>query len=158
MKYWLLKTEPSVFSWDDLQRLPHQTTSWEGVRNYQARNLMRDEMKQGDLAFFYHSAVKQPAIMGIVQVVREAYPDPFAWDATSPYYDPKSSSASPRWVAVDVQFKLAFATPILLEDLKRMPSLEGMLLLQKGCRLSVQPVTEPQWQYICELGSPVSRV
>ncbi|MGB8699806.1 MAG: EVE domain-containing protein [Thermosynechococcaceae cyanobacterium] len=151
MPYWLMKTEPSVFSWADLQALPNQTTPWEGVRNYQARNFMRDEMKLGDRVLFYHSGVKPPAIMGIAQVVREAYPDDFAWDADSPYYDPKSSPDNPRWVRVDLQYHASFSPPITLAELKQMPDLEGMMLLQKGSRLSVQPVTSQQWAIICNL-------
>jgi predicted RNA-binding protein with PUA-like domain len=152
MKYWLLKTEPNVFSWDDLQAMPHQTTPWEGVRNYQARNFMRDEMKQGDRIFFYHSNVKPQAIMGIAKVVREAYPDPFAFDPASAYYDPKSSSDTPRWIMVDVQFESTFVPPITLGELKlHAQALSDMMLLQKGCRLSVQPVSSQQWQLICNL-------
>jgi predicted RNA-binding protein with PUA-like domain len=148
-----MKTEPSVFSWDDLQALPNQTTPWEGVRNYQARNFMRDDMKRGDRIFFYHSVVKPQAIMGIATVVREAYPDPFALDAASPYYDPKSSPENPRWVMVDLQFQSTFTPPITLEELKQTLGLAEMLLLQKGCRLSVQPVTPQQWHIICCLRS-----
>jgi predicted RNA-binding protein with PUA-like domain len=152
MKYWLMKTEPNVFSWDDLKNMPRQTTQWEGIRNYQVRNFMRDDMKVGDRAFFYHSNVKPQVIMGIAKIVREAYPDAFAFDPASPYYDPKSSPDAPRWLMVDVQFESAFAPPITLDELKlRSLELEDMMLLQKGCRLSVQPVTPNQWQFICDL-------
>jgi predicted RNA-binding protein with PUA-like domain len=152
MKYWLMKTEPNVFSWDDLQAMPQQTTPWEGVRNYQARNFMRDEMKQGDRVFFYHSNVKPQVIMGIAKVVREAYPDKFAFDPASAYYDPKSSPDIPRWMMVDVQFESSFIPPITLDELKlHAMELSDMMLLQKGCRLSVQPVTSQQWQLICNL-------
>jgi predicted RNA-binding protein with PUA-like domain len=153
MKYWLLKTEPNVFSWDDLKAMPQQKTPWEGVRNYQARNFMRDEMKLGDRLFFYHSNVKPQAIVGIATIVREAYPDSFALDPSSDYYDPKSSPDRPRWVMVDVQLESAFPSPITLDELKekQLPALEAMMLLQKGCRLSVQPVTPDQWQTICNL-------
>lgn len=154
MKYWLMKTEPNVFSWDDLQRMPQQTTPWEGVRNYQARNFMRDDMKLGDRVFFYHSNVKPQVIVGITKIVREAYPDSFAFDPVSPYYDPKSNPDAPRWMMVDVQFESAFVPPITLDELKlRSPELNDMMLLQKGCRLSVQPVTAEQWQFICNLRS-----
>lgn len=148
-----MKTEPNVFSWDDLQKMPGQTTPWEGVRNYQARNFMRDEMKIGDRIFFYHSNVKPQAIMGIATIAREAYPDSFAFDPSSPYYDPKSNPENPRWMMVDVQFESAFVPPITLDELKalRSPELEDMMLLQKGCRLSVQPVTAEQWQVVCNL-------
>jgi predicted RNA-binding protein with PUA-like domain len=153
MKYWLMKTEPSVFSWDDLQKMPGQTTPWEGVRNYQARNFMRDEMKVGDRILFYHSNVKPQAIMGIATITREAYPDSFAFDPASPYYDPKSSPEAPRWMMVDVQFESAFVPPITLDELKELQSLKlkDMMLLQKGCRLSVQPVTLEQWDTVCNL-------
>jgi predicted RNA-binding protein with PUA-like domain len=151
MKYWLMKTEPSVFSWDDLQSRPNRMTHWEGVRNYQARNFMRDQMKVGDRVFFYHSVVKPQVILGIAQVVREAYPDFFAFDATSPYFDPKSSPDKPRWMMVDIQYESAFKSPIALDELKQVAGLESMLLLQKGCRLSVQPVTPQEWEIVCNL-------
>jgi predicted RNA-binding protein with PUA-like domain len=146
-----MKTEPSVFSWDDLQSRPNQTTHWEGVRNYQARNFMRDQMKRGDRVFFYHSNTKPQVILGIAQVVREAYPDSFAFDPTSPYHDPKSSPDAPRWIMVDIQYESAFTSPIPLDELKQVKGLESMLLLQKGCRLSVQPVTPQEWQTVCNL-------
>jgi predicted RNA-binding protein with PUA-like domain len=151
MKYWLMKTEPSVFSWQDLVAAPEQTTSWEGVRNYQARNFIRDQMQVGDQVFFYHSAVKPPAIAGIAKVVRPAYPDGFALDPSHKYYDPKSSVADPIWMMVDIQAVSAFSPVITLEELKKIPDLSGMMLLQKGCRLSVQPVTEAEWQWIINL-------
>ena len=151
MKYWLMKTEPSVFSWDDLRSHSTQTTQWEGVRNYQARNFMRDDMSVGDPVFFYHSAIKQPAIMGIAQVVREAYPDSFAFDKDSPYYDAKSSPNRPRWVMVDIQYLSDLVKPITLEELKQVQALESMMLLQKGSRLSVQPVLPEDWKIICNL-------
>jgi predicted RNA-binding protein with PUA-like domain len=151
MNYWLMKTEPSVFSWDDLQKMPDQTTQWEGVRNYQARNFMRDQMKKGDRVFFYHSVEKPQAIMGIAEIVREAYPDPFAWDSTSDYFDPKSSPENPRWVMVDLRFQRSFEPPITLAELKSIPELTHMVLLQKGSRLSIQPVTAAEWERICQL-------
>jgi predicted RNA-binding protein with PUA-like domain len=151
MNYWLMKTEPSVFSWDDLRSRPNQTTHWEGVRNYQARNFMRDQMKVGDRIFFYHSVVKPQVILGIAQVVREAYPDMFAFDVASPYFDAKSSPDAPRWMMVDIQYESAFAPPITLDELKQVEALESMMLLQKGCRLSVQPVTPEEWQTVCNL-------
>jgi predicted RNA-binding protein with PUA-like domain len=151
MNYWLMKTEPSVFSWDDLQLRPNQTTHWEGVRNYQARNFMRDQMKVGDRVFFYHSNTKPQVILGIAQVVREAYPDTFAFDATSPYFDSKSSPEAPRWIMVDIQYESAFMPVITLDELKQAKGLESMMLLQKGCRLSVQPVTPQEWETVCNL-------
>lgn len=151
MKYWLIKTEPSVFSWEDLQKLPNQTSPWEGVRNYQARNFMRDDMKLGDRVFFYHSVAKPLAIMGIAQIVKEAYPDTFAFDPKSDYYDPKSSPENPRWVMVDIKFESAFTPPITLDELKQTEGLEEMMLLRKGSRLSVQPVTAQEWEIVCNI-------
>ncbi|WJI23945.1 EVE domain-containing protein [Thermosynechococcus sp. B0] len=151
---WLLKSEPSVFSWQDLQAAPQQTTCWEGVRNYQARNFIRDQMQVGDRVLFYHSNANPPAIMGIAEVVKAAYPDHFAWDADSRYFDPKSTPDNPRWFMVDIQYRRDFSPPITLPELRQTPGLEGMLLLQKGCRLSVQPVTEQEWQIILGLRSP----
>jgi predicted RNA-binding protein with PUA-like domain len=150
MKHWLMKTEPSVFSWQDLKDSPNQTTPWEGVRNCQARNFMRDQMRIGDLIFFYHGVVK-PQIMGIAKVVRAAYPDSFAFDPASPYYDPKSSLANPAWMMVDIQYVEDFNPPITLNELRKVEELEDMLLLKKGCRLSVQPVTPEAWKTIVKL-------
>jgi predicted RNA-binding protein with PUA-like domain len=151
MQYWLMKTEPSVFSWEDLKAAPEQTTHWEGVRNYQARNFMRDQMKLGDLVFFYHSVVKPQAIAGIAKVIKTAYPDHFALDAASKYFDPKSTSSNPIWVMVDIQAVEDFVPPITLDELKQVKGLADMMLLQKGCRLSVQPVTLQEWELITKL-------
>jgi predicted RNA-binding protein with PUA-like domain len=151
MNYWLMKTEPSVFSWEDLKSAPDQITGWEGVRNYQARNFMRDQMQVGDLVLFYHSVVKPQVITGIAKVVRPAYPDRFALDPASPYYDPKSSATAPTWVMVDIQYLRDFTPPITLLELKQVPDLAQMMLLQKGCRLSIQPVTETEWQIVTGL-------
>lgn len=151
MKYWLVKSEPNTYSWADLQGAPQQTTCWEGVRNYQARNFMRDQMRQGDQVFFYHSNAKPPQIMGIAQVVREAYPDSFAFDPAHRYYDPKSSPDRPTWVMVDIQRVKDLQPPIPLDELRQLPELAEMMLLQKGSRLSVQPVTPAEWQVICAL-------
>lgn len=149
-RYWLLKTEPDAYSWEDLKQAPNQTDIWDGIRNYQARNNLR-RMKKGDLAFFYHSGNKWPAIMGIVRVVREAYPDPGQFDPGSPYHDAKSSPDSPRWWAVDVQLVREFANPIQREALKKIKGLENMLLLRRGNRLSVQPVSAREWKQILEI-------
>jgi predicted RNA-binding protein with PUA-like domain len=149
MKYWLMKTEPNTYSWDDL--LKEKVTSWEGVRNYQARNFMRDDMKIGDQVFIYHSVVKPMAIMGIAEVVREAYADHFAFEQGHKYFDPKSKPENPTWVMVDVQAKHSFKNPIKLEQLKAVPGLEEMMLLQKGSRLSIQPVSKEEWDIICSL-------
>lgn len=151
MQYWLMKTEPGVFSWQNLKDNPEQTTQWEGVRNYQARNFMRDQMQLGDLVLFYHSVVKPQAIMGIAQVVRTGYPDHFAWNTESDYYDPKSSAENPIWIMVDIQYVQDFLPPITLPELKAIPDLAGMMLLQKGCRLSVQPVTPAEWEIVTRL-------
>lgn len=150
MNYWLIKTEPNTYSWDDLKNLPKQTDHWEGVRNYKARNLMRN-MKKGDRAFFYHSVVQPMSIMGVVEVVREAYPDHTQFDPENKYYDPKSPKDNPRWFMVDVQYKSDFDPPITRDQLKEIPGLEKMVLLKKGTRLSVQPVTPQEWKIIISL-------
>ena len=151
MKYWLLKSEPDVFSLEDLKNCPNQTEPWDGIRNYQARNLMRDEMKVGDQAFFYHSRQAEPAIVGTVRIVREAYPDHTSWDPTSKYFDEKSSPENPRWLMVDVQFESEFSLPITLKSLRNIPELKKMFLLRKGMRLSIQPVTEEEFELILSL-------
>ncbi len=154
MKYWLLKSDPEAYSWNDLKNAPRQTDCWDGVRNYQARNFMR-EMKAGDLVFFYHSQVKPPAIMGIAKVVKAAYPDPTQFDPSSKYYDPKSTPGNPRWDMVDIQYISDIDPPISLPELREIPGLENMVLLQKGSRLSVQPVTKAEWEIICSLRATV---
>lgn len=143
---WLFKSEPDVFSIDDLTALPTKITAWDGVRNYQARNFMQ-QMKVGDLGFFYHSNAKPPGIAGIVKVVALAHPDKTAFDETSLYYDPKSTIAQPRWWCVDVAFVKKFERLISLDEIKAIPGLEKMILLNQG-RLSVQPVTEDEWPII----------
>ena len=148
--YWLLKSEPSTFSIQDLARSPKRTTCWEGVRNYQARNFLRS-MAVGDLAFFYHSNADPPAIVGLVEVVKAAYPDHFAWRPGSRYFDENSSKQNPRWVMVDVRLKEVLRTPIALERLRGVRGLERMELLRKGSRLSVQPVRESEWKIILQL-------
>ena len=153
MRYWLLKSEPDVFSLEDLKNSPNQTEPWDGIRNYQARNLMRDEMKVGDQAFFYHSRQAEPAIVGTVKVVREAYPDHTSWDPSSKYFDEKSSPENPRWLMVDVQFESEFSRPVTLKELRSVPELKEMFLLRKGMRLSVQPVTEEEFQMILAIAN-----
>ena len=153
MKYWLMKSEPDVFSLEDLKNCPHQTEPWDGIRNYQARNLMRDEMKVGDQAFFYHSRQAEPAIVGTVKVVREAYPDHTSWDPSSKYFDEKSSPENPRWLMVDVQFENEFSRPVTLKEMRSIPELKEMFLLRKGMRLSVQPVTEAEFQLILAIAN-----
>ncbi len=152
MNYWLFKSEPDAFSIDDLYAMKGKRDHWDGIRNYQARNLMRDEMKKGDMGFFYHSSCKVPGIVGVVEVVKEAYPDHTAWDQKSSYYDPKSSEENPRWCMVDVKFRQKYDEVISLERLRTVKRLEGMVLLQKGSRLSIQPVTKAHWNVITKLG------
>lgn len=152
MRYWLMKSEPSCFSIDDLKTAPKQTTSWDGVRNYQARNFMRDDMREGDQVFFYHSNCQPPGIAGIAQVVGTAYPDFTAWDPTSEHPDPKSTIDQPRWFMVDIQLRKKFTHFIPLDALKHHPELSNMQLLRKGNRLSVLPISPDEWQFICKLG------
>lgn len=151
MNYWLLKSEPEAFSWDDLLSSPRKTTCWDGVRNYQARNYMRDEMKKGDLVFFYHSATKPQAIAGIARVVREAYPDHTQFDPASTYHDPKSSADNPRWMMVDIRAIKSLSPPITIDELKPLRELKDMGLLRRGNRLSVQPVSAKEWQIVLKL-------
>jgi len=149
MRYWLLKSEPSTFSIDDLKQ--KGSDHWDGVRNYQARNFMRDEMTPGDLALFYHSNANPPGIIGIAKVSRKGYPDHTSWDPNSPYFDPKSSPENPRWFMVDVEFVEKFPRLIPLEELKGFKELENMTLLQKGSRLSIQKVTKQEFDFITKL-------
>ncbi len=151
MKYWLLKTEPHSFNIDHLEELTHQITPWEGVRNYQARNFIRDDMAEKDLAFFYHSSCQDPGIVGIVKIVSKAYPDDTAFDSNSQYFDAKSNRNNPRWYRVDVQLIKKFKYPISLKQLRGTSSLRDFVLLRKGNRLSVLPVTKEQWEIICQL-------
>lgn len=150
IQYWLMKTEPSVYSIDDLKRT--KTGPWEGVRNYQARNFMRDKMRAGDAVLFYHSNAEPPGIVGLARVHRTGYPDHFAWDKKSKYYDPKSTEAKPMWFMVDVEFVEKFPTIISLDTLKADPALAGMMVIQKGSRLSVQPVDKKHYDHICNMG------
>jgi predicted RNA-binding protein with PUA-like domain len=149
MNHWLMKSEPDTFSIDDLERVV--TEAWNGVRNYQARNMIRDRMQTGDLALFYHSSCAVPGIAGIMEVVRSAYPDSTALDVSSPYYDPQSSTGSPRWYMVDVRFVRKLRRCISLQELKNHDVLLDLPLLRRGNRLSVIPVTAQQWKYILSL-------
>jgi len=149
--YWLFKSEPDVFGIDDLASQPEQTDHWDGVRNYQARNFMRDDMKVGDQGFFYHSNTKEPGIVGIVEIVREAYPDHTAFDPEDPHYDPKSDPDNPRWYMVDVKFVRKLSRTISLTELKQHPELSNLPLVRKGNRLSIMPVDEPAWEFILSL-------
>jgi predicted RNA-binding protein with PUA-like domain len=153
MKYWLFKTEPNTYSWEDLLNEKDQTTHWEGIRNYQARNLLRDDIKKGDRVLFYHSVVKPMAVVGTAIVVRESYPDHFSWDPASQYFDPKSSPENPSWVMVDVKAEKSFHTPVTLDTLRQTTGLEEMMLLRKGARLSIQPVTKDAFEIITKLGN-----
>ncbi|HFD12040.1 MAG TPA: EVE domain-containing protein [Crenotrichaceae bacterium] len=151
MNYWLMKSEPEEFSIDDLQAMPEQTEHWDGVRNYQARNMMRDQMKIGDLVFFYHSNCQTPGIVGIMKVVRESYPDFTAFDVNDKHYDAKSDPDQPRWFMVDIQFVRKLDRTISLTELKTCPELETMPLVCRGNRLSIMPVTQQQWDFILSL-------
>lgn len=147
--YWLMKSEPSSFSIDDLQR--EQTTTWDGVRNYQARNMLRDVMQVDDLAFFYHSNCTMPSIVGIMKIIRGGYPDKNVLNSEYRYFDPKATPDNPRWYCVDVQFIEKFSHQISLQTLKQHNELKTMPLLQRGNRLSIMPVTQAQWHFILAL-------
>ncbi len=149
MKHWLMKSEPEAFSIDDLKR--KRTEAWDGVRNYQARNFMRDVMRPGDKIFFYHSNCAEPGITGLAEVASHSYPDPSQFDPKSHYYDPKSSREDPRWMLVDVKFVKKLKRTITLDELKGHDVLEDMQLLRKGNRLSVMPVGAAEWRYILTL-------
>jgi len=151
LNYWLFKSEPDAFSIEQLAARPNQTEPWDGIRNYQARNLMRDDMKKGDLGFFYHSSCAVPGIVGTVEVVSEALPDQTALDAQSKYFDPKATSEDPRWCLVEIKLKKVFENIVTLKALKANASLAGMGLLKRGNRLSVQPVSKEEWQIICAM-------
>ena len=146
MAYWLMKSEPDAYGIDDLER--DGRDMWDGIRNYQARNMMRDDMKIGDEVFFYHSNCKEPGIVGIMKIASEPYPDPTQFDPESKYYDPKSSEEEPRWMLVDVEFVRKLARTITLTELKALPGLDGMILLRRGNRLSIMPVDEQHWALI----------
>jgi predicted RNA-binding protein with PUA-like domain len=147
VRYWLMKSEPDEFGIDDLEKAPKQSTAWFGVRNYQARNFMRDDMRIGDHAFFYHSSCPEPGIAGIVEVSRLAYPDATQFDPKSAYYDAKSTKDAPRWMNVDV--KLVRKTPLIsVATLRSTPGLEDMVTLRRGNRLSITPVTPSEWKII----------
>ncbi|HTY51362.1 MAG TPA: EVE domain-containing protein [Steroidobacteraceae bacterium] len=154
MQYWLLKTEPATFSVEDLERAPRRTTGWDGVRNYQARNMLRDGMKRRDQAFLYHSSCEVPGIAGIVEVVKEGYPDPTAFDKRHHHYDPDSDPADPRWYMVDVKLVRRLSRVITLTELRsKGRELAGMVLLRAGNRLSVMPVDDGHWRLILALES-----
>lgn len=151
MSYWLMKSEPNCFSISDLKKQKGETTYWDGVRNYQARNMLRDEIKKGDKVFYYHSNTKVPGIVGLADVVKGGYPDFTAFDPDSDHPDLSSTPDNPRWYMVDIKFKKEFSDVIALETLKSCPELQGMRLLQKGNRLSVMPVEKTHWDFILSL-------
>lgn len=151
-KYWLFKSEPDTYSFEDLIR--DGETEWDGVRNFQARNMLRDEIKPGDGVLFYYSSTKPQAIVGTAKVVREGHPDETAWDPKSGHADPKSTPDNPIWYVVDIAPAERFTRPITLDEMKQIPGLEKMMAIKRGARLSVQPVTEQEWNVIREIGKP----
>jgi predicted RNA-binding protein with PUA-like domain len=153
MQYWLMKTEPSVFGIEDLARAPRSTNSWDGVRNFQARNMLRDDMKRGDQVFLYYSSTDVPGIVGVMEITKEGYPDPTAFDRKHHHYDPESDPQAPRWFMVDVKLKERLKRVITLEELRRHAAkeLKGMMLLRPGNRLSVSPVDAAHWKFIRSL-------
>jgi len=153
MNYWLFKSEPDAFSIDDLRAMPGKKDHWDGIRNYQARNIMRDDMKKGDQGFFYHSSCAVPGIVGLVDIVKEAYDDHTALDPNAKSYDPKATKDNPRWCMVDVKYRKKFKNIITLEHLKTIKSLESMQLLKRGNRLSIMPVSKKEWGIILKLAA-----
>ena len=153
MQYWLMKTEPTVFSIEDLARAPRSTTSWDGVRNFQARNMLRDQMKKGDQVFLYYSSTDVPGIVGVMEVTKEGYPDATAFDKKHHHYDAESDPKNPRWYMVDVRLKERFTRIITLVELRKHSGkeLKGMMLLRPGNRLSVTPVEADHWKFIRSL-------
>lgn len=156
IKYWLMKTEPDVLSINDLKNRPSKKEYWDGVRNYQARNFMRDDMSKGDLVLIYHSSCEHIGVAGIAKVSKEAIPDPTSWDRSSKYFDPKSTKENPRWFMVEVQYVKAFKNIVTLAQIKSESSLGGMKLVQKGSRLSIMPVTKEEFEFIRLLGASIS--
>lgn len=148
MQYWLFKTEPDAFSIDDLAAMPNQTEHWDGIRNYQARNFLRDNVKSGDQVFIYHSSCKNVGIVGLAEVVKEGYADHTQFDPDSNYYDPKSSPDNPRWIMVDIQFKQKFSQILPLKVIKDMPEITEIGLVKKGHRLSIMPVQQAEFEYL----------
>ena len=152
MKYWLIKSEPDAFSIDDLKNAPGKKTHWDGVRNYQARNFMRDDMSKGDAVFYYHSNCKEPGIVGLAEITSEAYPDHTAFDSNEKYFDAKSDPENPRWLMVDIRYKRKTRRLISLSEVKEhAEQLEGFPLVRRGNRLSVMPVSPEHWEFILSL-------
>lgn len=151
MNYWLMKSEPDVFGIDTLARAPRKTSAWDGVRNYQVRNMLRDQMQKGDLAFFYHSSCAVPGIAGVMKISRAGYPDTTAFDPENPHFDPHSTPQKPMWYMVDVTLVRRFAQVVSLAELHRHAALQDMLILRRGNRLSITPVAAKHWRYILKL-------
>ena len=154
-KYWLFKSEPTAYSFDALMNEEDQTAEWDGVRNYQVRNFMRDEMRPGDAVLFYHSSTTPTAVVGTATIVSQSYPDVTAWDPQSKYYDAKSSPDNPAWLVVDIKADREFARPVTLAEIKQNLALAGMLLVRRGMRLSIQPVTQVEYEEIVSLGNQI---
>lgn len=152
MRYWLMKSEPDVFSIDDLKARGKAGEPWDGIRNYQARNFMRDAMQVGDKALFYHSNCEVPGVVGVMEICGKPEPDPAAWDSRSDYYDPKASPENPRWVRVQVRFVEKFAAIVSLAQMREDAALEGMVVLQRGSRLSITPVEKTHFDHIATRG------
>ena len=152
-RYWLFKSEPGNYSFQDLLDEEDQVAEWDGVRNYQVRNFMRDDMKVGDGVLFYHSSAKPTGVMGTARIVREAYPDNTAWEPGAKYYDPKSNPDDPTWLMVDIQADQEFKRPVTLQEMKLNPKLQGMMVVKRGVRISIQPVTREDWDEIVSLGN-----
>ncbi|OGU58550.1 MAG: EVE domain-containing protein [Ignavibacteria bacterium RIFOXYB2_FULL_35_12] len=152
-KFWLIKSEPSEFSIDDLEKSKNQTTYWDGVRNYQARNFIRDEMKIGDKVLFYHSNTEPNAVVGICEIVKGTYPDHTQFDSKNVHYDPKAEKKNPPWFMVDIRLEKKFKKPVSLEDIKANPKLSKMRLVQRGNRLSVMPVIKDEFEEILKMGN-----
>jgi predicted RNA-binding protein with PUA-like domain len=152
-RYWLMKSDPETFGLAELKASPERTTRWDGVRNYQARNLLRDEVRTGDEVLFYHSQSKPPAVVATAKVTRAGYPDPTQFDRRSTYYDADSPASDPRWYAVDIQLVRELARPVSLSELRAAAGLRDMVLLRRGSRLSVQPVTVAEWKIVMKLAA-----
>ncbi|MBI2573490.1 EVE domain-containing protein [Candidatus Woesearchaeota archaeon] len=152
MNYWLFKSEPSTFSIEHLKQCFNQTTSWDGVRNFQARNFLRDQCKKGDMVLFYHSNANPPAAAGVAMVVKEGYVDHTAFDAKDKHYDPKSKREKPTWYMVDLKFVTQFRRPISLDQIKKNSKLNNMVLIKPGTRLSIQPITREEFEEIVKMG------
>lgn len=149
--FWIFKTEPNVFSFEDLKKAPNQTSCWEGVRNYQARNYLRDVVKTGDDVLIYHSQVEPRGVFGVATVVKQGYVDHFAFDKKSPYYDPKSKPEKPTWYMVDIKYKMDLKRPVTIEEMRKREELKNMKLLQRANRLSIIPITKEEFDIIIEM-------